>query len=520
MKEGPGVPQLVVTPDFLASAAAGLEDIGSALKSAHVAAAAPTSGLAAAGADEISAVVTGLFSNYGKEFQSLSAQASAFHQEFVQALGGGALSYAATELASASPLQAAAQSQWFSPWEDLTGRPLVGNGANGTSTSLNGGDGGWIVGNGGTGFSSTTAGVAGGNGGKAGLIGFGGAGGAGGANANGGTGGRGGAWLGNGGAGGLAGSTAQGGIGGSAGLFGFGGNGGDATGNFGGRGGHGGWLFGKNGIAGTGAPASATVTLDVLYDTQPVTTISVNGGATIATLVDTGSEGLVVPLRYLGLQHLGLPTKFGVGAYSGGLVYLYATFNTTVDFGSGIVTAETPVNAVYFSFPTTFASFMSGNGAVSVLGIGPNATGPGPSSPTTALPGNLSLGTLIDQPNNVMTFGANPGSGTVSLPGSPITTLYVQFNSGTIHPVTAIIDSGGVYGTMPSSIGIPSVGTVVHVYSDSGGVTQLYQYTVNSGNAPSNSADGLMNTGNVAFATNSVYISNSPSGQGTTVYNL
>ncbi len=513
------MPQLVVAPDLLVSAAAGLEDIGSALKTAHMAAAAPTSGLAAAGADEISAAVTGLFAKYGQEFQSLSAQASAFHQDFVQALNGGALSYAATELASASPLQAAAQSQWFSPWELLTGRPLVGNGADGTSTSANGVNGGWIYGNGGTGFSSVTAGVAGGNGGWAGLIGYGGAGGAGGTSANGGTGGRGGAWFGNGGAGGQAGTGGQGGVGGSAGLFGYGGYGGNATGNFGGAGGHGGWLFGKNGIAGTGAPDSATIPLNVVYDTEPVVGLSVNGGRTITSLVDTGSEGLVVPLQYLGLQHLGLPTKFGVGAYSGGLVYLYATFNTTVDFGNGIVTASTPVNAVYFSFPSTFASFMSGNGAVSVLGIGPNATGPGPSSPTTALPGNLSLGTLIDQPNNHMTFGANPGSGTVSLPGSPITTLYVQFNSGTIHPVTAIIDSGGVFGTMPSSVGIPPAGTVVHVYSDNG-TTQLYQYTVTSDNAPSASSDGLMNTGNFAFVDHSVYISNSPGNQGTTVYNL
>ncbi len=513
------MPQLVVAPDLLASAAAGLEDIGSALETAHTAAAAPTSGLAAAGADEISAAVTGLFAKYGQEFQSLSAQAGAFHQEFVQALSGGALSYAATELASASPLQAAAQSQWFSPWELLTGRPLVGNGADGTSANPNGVAGGWIYGNGGSGFSSVTAGVAGGNGGRAGLIGYGGAGGTGGTSANGGAGGRGGAWFGNGGAGGQAGSTGQGGGGGSAGLFGYGGYGGNATGNFGGVGGHGGWLFGQNGIAGTGAPNSASVTLNVVNVTEPVVGLSVNGGKAIPALVDTGSEGLVIPLQDMGFQHLGLPTGFGTGAYSGGLIYVYATFNTTVDFGNGIVSAPTPVHAVIFSFPTTFHSFMSGNGADAVLGIGPNATGPGPSSPTTALPGNLSQGALIDQPNHVMTFGPNPGSGTVSLPGSPITTLYVQFNNGTVHPVTAIVDSGGVYGTMPSSIGIPPAGTVVHVYSDNG-VTQLYQYTVDSTNAPSTSSDGLMNTGNFAFVDHSVYISNSPGNQGTTVFNL
>ncbi len=513
------MPQLVVAPDLLASAAAGLDDIGSALKEAHAAAAAPTTGLAAAGADDVSAAVTALLAKYGQEFQSLSAQASAFHQEFVQALNGGALSYAATELASASPLQAAAQSQWFSPWELLTGRPLVGNGADGTSTSLNGVNGGWIYGNGGTGFSSVTSGVAGGNGGRAGLIGYGGAGGAGGTNANGGTGARGGAWFGNGGAGGQAGSTGQGGVGGSAGLFGFGGNGGDATGNFGGAGGHGGWLFGKNGTAGSGAPDSAQITLNVVNTTEPVVGLSVNGGKTINALVDTGSQGLVIPLQDIGFQHLGLPTGIGTGAYSGGLVYVYATFDTTVSFGSGIVSAPTPVHVVIFSFPKTFHSFMSGNGADAVLGVGPNATGPGPSSPTTALPGNLSQGLLIDEPHSQLTFGANPGTG-VSLTGSPITTLYVALNgSPTTQAVTAIIDCGGVYGTVPSSIDVPA-GTTVQVYSDSGETHPLYHYTVDSTNAPSASSDGLMNTGYFAFINNPVYISNSPGGQGTTVFNM
>ncbi len=513
------MPQLVVAPDLLVSAAAGLEDIGSALRTAHVAAAAPTSGLAAAAADDVSAAVTALFAKYGQEFQSLGAQAGAFHQEFVQALNGGALSYAATELASASPLQAAAQSQWFSPWELLTGRPLVGNGADGTSTNPNGAGGGWILGNGGTGFSSVTTGVAGGNGGRAGLMGDGGAGGAGGTNANGGTGGRGGAWFGNGGAGGQAGTTGQGGVGGSAGLFGFGGNGGDATGNFGGAGGHGGWLLGKNGIAGSGAPNNATITLNVVNTTEPVVGLSVNGGKTINALVDTGSQGLVIPLQDIGFQHLGLPTGFGFGAYSGGLVYVYGTFDTTVNFGNGIVTAPTPVHVVIFSFPRTFHSFMSGNGADAVLGIGPNATGPGPSSPTTALPGALSQGALIDEPNHQLTFGANPGTG-VSLNGSPITTLYVALNgSATTQAVSAIIDCGGVYGTVPPSLAIPA-GTTVQVYSDSGETHLLYHYTVDSTSTPSASSDGLMNTGYWAFQDGAVYIGNSPSGTGTTVFNM
>ncbi|WP_337360551.1 PGRS repeat-containing protein, partial [Mycobacterium tuberculosis] len=75
------------------------------------------------------------------------------------------------------------------PTQALLGRPLIGNGADGTAANPNGGAGGLLYGNGGNGFSQTTAGLTGGTGGSAGLIGNGGNGGAGGAGANGGAGG-------------------------------------------------------------------------------------------------------------------------------------------------------------------------------------------------------------------------------------------------------------------------------------------------------------------------------------------
>jgi len=98
---------LLVTPELLGSAAAGLESIRSALDSAHAAAAAPTTGLAAAGADEVSAAVAALFADYGQEFHVISLQANAFHEQFAHALGGGASSYVAAEIQNASPLRAA-----------------------------------------------------------------------------------------------------------------------------------------------------------------------------------------------------------------------------------------------------------------------------------------------------------------------------------------------------------------------------------------------------------------------------
>jgi hypothetical protein len=94
-------------PESLASAAADLERLRSALDAAHAAAAAPTTQLMAAGADEVSAAVSALFAKCGQELQALGAQAGAFHRQFAQALSAGAGSYLAAEALNASPLRAA-----------------------------------------------------------------------------------------------------------------------------------------------------------------------------------------------------------------------------------------------------------------------------------------------------------------------------------------------------------------------------------------------------------------------------
>jgi len=124
-----------------------LANIGSAISSANAAALAPTSGVLAAGADEVSAAVAGLFSAHAQAYQALSAQAASFHQQFVQLLNAGSAQYATTEVANAaanaSPLQTLRQDLLNiinEPTELLVGRPLVGNGANGaTGTGANGG---------------------------------------------------------------------------------------------------------------------------------------------------------------------------------------------------------------------------------------------------------------------------------------------------------------------------------------------------------------------------------------------
>ncbi|WP_152331020.1 PE family protein, partial [Mycobacterium tuberculosis] len=116
------------------------------------AAAANTTALLAAGADEVSTAVAALFGAHGQAYQALSAQAQAFHAQFVQALTSGGGAYAAAEAAA----EAAATSPLLAPINEFflanTGRPLIGNGTNGApGTGANGGDGGWLIGNGGAG---------------------------------------------------------------------------------------------------------------------------------------------------------------------------------------------------------------------------------------------------------------------------------------------------------------------------------------------------------------------------------
>jgi hypothetical protein len=112
------VPFLTVVPEFVGQVAGQLETIGSALREANMAAAGPTTGVLAAGADEVSAAATSLFAGYAQAYQALSAEMSAFHARFMQAVNQAGLAYASAEAANVSPLQsvehAASGVQWFS----------------------------------------------------------------------------------------------------------------------------------------------------------------------------------------------------------------------------------------------------------------------------------------------------------------------------------------------------------------------------------------------------------------------
>lgn len=544
---------LAVAPDWVTSAAADLENIGSALAAANATAALPTTGVAAAAADEVSTAIATLFAGFGQEYQALNTQLSAFQQQFVMLLGNSAGSYATAEASAASVLDPVL-GVINTPTQLLLGRPLIGDGAAGTAASPNGGAGGLLWGNGGNGYSPAAG--QGGAGGSAGFVGNGGAGGTGGTGAAGGAGGNGGWLYGNGGWGGWGGANpggtgGNGGAGGVAYLLGTGGTGGGGgLGNFwrgyGGTGGHGGVIWGGQGFSGPGWDGR-TISMPTIEGTEPVVNLSVNGATSGPILVDTGSRGLVMQIKDIGglpgLLKLGIPSGFNISAYSGGLTYLYASYPTSVDFGNGIISTPSAVDVVLFSLPTTpfainayfteflknpfttpFDAYFASAGVDGVLGVGPNAVGPGPSIPTQYLQGDLGQGLQIDMQNQKLTFGPNPDlTPNFSINGAPITTLYVKVGAaGPLQAVPSIVDSGGVYGTMPSSViggaGSLPAGTDIYVYGDNSGDPSklLYSYNTNT-YQPTVISSGLMNTGYRPFAIQPIYIANG--GAGTTVVN-
>lgn len=89
-------------PDVLASSAGTLQGIGAAVSTGSAAAAVPTTALAPAAADEVSALTAMQFAAHGQMYQAVSAQAAAIHEMFVQAMQVSADSYAATEAANAA----------------------------------------------------------------------------------------------------------------------------------------------------------------------------------------------------------------------------------------------------------------------------------------------------------------------------------------------------------------------------------------------------------------------------------
>lgn len=89
-------------PEALTSAAGNLQGIGTAMSAQNAAAAAPTTGVVPAAADEVSALTAAQFAAHAQMYQAVSAQAAAIHEMFVNTLATSSGSYAATEAANAA----------------------------------------------------------------------------------------------------------------------------------------------------------------------------------------------------------------------------------------------------------------------------------------------------------------------------------------------------------------------------------------------------------------------------------
>jgi hypothetical protein len=101
-EEGSFMSFVSTQPEALSAAAGNLQGIGSAVNAQNAAAAAPTTGVVPAAADEVSALTAAQFAAHAQLYQAVSAQAAAIHEAFVNTLGTSATSYLNTEIANAA----------------------------------------------------------------------------------------------------------------------------------------------------------------------------------------------------------------------------------------------------------------------------------------------------------------------------------------------------------------------------------------------------------------------------------
>jgi hypothetical protein len=284
------------------------------------------------------------------------------------------------------------------------------------------------------------------------------------------------------------------------------------------------------------AAAAAATTYDlpitIQEATEPTVQASVDGGSSLPVLVDTGSSGLVVPYTDLGsnfssqleaLYALGSPTGISESGYSGGVDYIYLTYNDVpVSYADGLTTGGPVEIEVYSWNPSDFASYFTNNAfqtflgdndsAGGILGIGDNVSGGAGTSPFDSY-GSA----LVDLKNGDLVIGgANPytaldtfsGNGsTASGLTETVTNGATTIGSGT---VANDLDSGGVYGTIPSTISSSSLpnGDVVTVYE---GTKELYSYTVgtdsiNQSESPTVISGSSIDSGVEPFFTHALYI--------------
>jgi hypothetical protein len=110
---------------LITTAARDIAEIQTAITAAKTAAAGPTTGVAAAAADEVSAATAKLFGGYAQEYQAVLAQAAAFHEEFAAALASAGNAYAAAEAANTGAISGALGQLTSSIQSSLGGVPVA-----------------------------------------------------------------------------------------------------------------------------------------------------------------------------------------------------------------------------------------------------------------------------------------------------------------------------------------------------------------------------------------------------------
>jgi hypothetical protein len=283
-------------------------------------------------------------------------------------------------------------------------------------------------------------------------------------------------------------------------------------------------------VAATGGePAAAAATYSIPLTMQIVTEPTIQStiaGSENTLLVDTGSAGLVIPWEGLGsadlqafenLLNLGFPTSLGFSGYSGGVDYFYLVYNDVPTvYGDDVLTTTGPVDVELFSWSTNlsdpfgnFQDFLDSNHVDGILGIGDNATGP------TTSPLESYGGVTVDIPGGNLIVGPNTDTPLFTVDGAPIAHLYetVSTSGQTVvgSAVTNNVDSGGVYGTIPSALASHlQTGSVISVYDHQGG-TLLYQYTVDidsigQSTAPTPVSGTSIDSGVAPFLIQPIYI--------------
>jgi hypothetical protein len=290
----------------------------------------------------------------------------------------------------------------------------------------------------------------------------------------------------------------------------------------------------SSGAAAAAAEPAGTPTYDLPITvgdtpaTEPTVLASVDGGTSLPVLVDTGSSGLVVPLTDIDggstnlfteletLFTLGAPSSIGESGYSGGVDYVYLTYDQLpVSYADGLST-DGPVEVEVYSWdPSDFSSFftndafqnfLEGNASSGgILGIGDGVSGGAGTSPFDSY-GSALVNLKTDE---LVIGGSNPypSLDSVTDNGSTLTGLTETVTNGgsTVGTATGLsddLDTGGVQGTIPIS-GVEAGDTV----TVTDGNTVLYSYTIPTSDAvPLSTTGSSIDSGYYALVNNPVYV--------------